>query len=74
MQQESTAAAEEANKNMAIFELERSLEQQARSFTNIINEKDAEILKVQCSLDTKLYSLISNFIALSCELLVTCAL
>lgn len=56
---------EEANKNMAIFELERSLEQQARSFTDIINEKDAEILKVQCSLDATLHSFISNVIALS---------
>ena len=31
---------------MAIFELERELDQQARSFTDALNEKDAEILKV----------------------------
>ena len=31
---------------MIIFELENSLDQQEKSFTNILNEKDAELLKV----------------------------
>ena len=37
---------QDANKNMAIFELEQSLQQQAESFTNQINERDDRINKV----------------------------
>ena len=38
---------EEANKNLEIFKLERELEEQAKSYTDVLNEKDVEITKVR---------------------------
>ena len=43
---EKIATVEEANKDLEIFKLERELEKQAESFTEILNEKDLEITKV----------------------------
>ena len=37
---------EEANKDLAIFEMENALQEQAESFTNSLNKKDDEITKV----------------------------
>ena len=45
--QESNAAVEETNKNLEIFKLETALHKQAESFTNIVNEKDDQIVKVR---------------------------
>ncbi|XP_065903589.1 putative leucine-rich repeat-containing protein DDB_G0290503 isoform X7 [Dysidea avara] len=40
-------AVQDVNKNMAIFQLEQSLHGDAESFTNILNEKEDQISKLQ---------------------------
>ena len=50
---------------MIIFELENSLDQQEKSYTNILNEKDAELLKVHRYIENiyRMYMHICMYIA-----------
>ena len=49
--QEPDVDIQEVNKGMEIFKLEKELDEQARSFTNTLNEKDDEILKVHMCIE-----------------------
>ena len=44
--QEPNPIVEEADKNLKIFELEKSLNEQAESYEGLLNEKDKEFTKV----------------------------